>query len=135
MDEGVLVAAEKSRKYPTCMHTVMAVLRIYLTNVTRMISQILARCAKEFAFCHVWLGLGKWVNTGFLLTFDNPYLQPNKIIAYLTFHKWLVSICNIHNDIWLVQTKTSHWGKVSYAIILLGWRYILFHKMIKSCRQ
>ncbi len=23
----------------------------------------------------------------------------------------------------MVQTKTSHLGKVSYAIILLGWRY------------
>ncbi len=24
----------------------------------------------------------------------------------------------------MVQTKTSHLGKVSYAIILLGWRYL-----------
>ncbi len=44
-------------------------------------------------------------------------------MAYLTFHKWLVYVYNIHNDIWMVQTKTSHLGKVSYAIILLGWRY------------
>ena len=46
------------------------------------------------------------------------------IMAYLTFRKWLVSACNIHSDIWMVQTKTSHLGKVSYAIILLGWRYV-----------
>ncbi len=45
-------------------------------------------------------------------------------MAYLTFHKWLVSVCNSHNDIWMVQTKTSHLGKVSSAVILLGWRYI-----------
>ncbi len=50
------------------------------------------------------------------------YRQPNKIMAYLTFHQWLVSVCNIHNDIWMVQTKTSHLGKVSYTVILLGWR-------------
>ena len=43
------------------------------------------------------------------------------IMAYLTFPKWLVSVCNIHNDIWMIQTKTSHLGKVSYAIILLDW--------------
>ncbi len=36
------------------------------------------------------------------------YRQRNKIMAYLTFHKWLVSVCNIHNDIWILQTKTSH---------------------------
>ena len=36
--------------------------------------------------------------------------------------RYLVSFCNIHNDI-MVQTKTSHLGKVRYAIILLGWRY------------
>ena len=51
------------------------------------------------------------------------YLQPNKIMAYLTFHKWLVLVCNIHNDTSMAQTKTSHKGKVSYAIILLGWQY------------
>ena len=26
------------------------------------------------------------------------YHQPNKLMAYLTFHKWLVSGCNIHNN-------------------------------------
>ncbi len=50
--------------------------------------------------------------------------QPNKIMAHLNFHKWLVSVCNIHNDIWMVQTKTSHLGNVSYAIISLGWRHV-----------
>ncbi len=45
-------------------------------------------------------------------------------ISYFTFHKWLVSVCNIHNDIWMAQTKTSHLGKVSFAIILLGWWYM-----------
>ncbi len=54
------------------------------------------------------------------------YRQPNKIMAYLTFHMWLVSVCNIHNNIWMVQTKTSHLGKVSYSIILLGWRYSVY---------
>ncbi len=50
-------------------------------------------------------------------------------MAYLTFPKWLVLVCNIHNDIWMLQTKTSHLGKVRYAIILLGWRYATFiHK-------
>ncbi len=55
---------------------------------------------------------------------NSSYRQPNKIMAYLTFHKWLVSVCNMHNYIWMVQSKTSHLGKVSYAIILLGWRYV-----------
>ncbi len=45
-------------------------------------------------------------------------------MEYLTFHKWLVLVCNIHYDILMVQTKTSHLGKESYAIILLGWQYI-----------
>ncbi len=58
-----------------------------------------------------------------MVTLATVYRQPNKIMAYLTFHKWLVSVCNIHNNIWMEQTKTSHLGKVSYAIILLGWRY------------
>ncbi len=62
----------------------------------------------------------------YLLCLILAYCQPNKIMAYLTFHKWLVSVCNIHNDIWMVQTKTSHVGEVSYAIILLGWRYTAF---------
>ncbi len=48
--------------------------------------------------------------------------QPNKIIAYLTFHKWLVLVCNIHMSLWMLQTKTSHLWIVSYAIILLGWQ-------------
>ncbi len=56
-------------------------------------------------------------------------------MAYLTFHKWLVSVCNSHNDIWMVQTKTSHWWKVRFsdtllfyqAIILLGWRYVEYY--------
>ena len=52
--------------------------------------------------------------------------QPNKIMANLTFHKWLVSVCNIHNDLWMVQTKTTRLGKVSYAIILLGRQYIIW---------
>ncbi len=45
------------------------------------------------------------------------YRQPNKIMVYLTFHKWLVSVCNIHNNIWMVKTKTSYLGKVSYTIL------------------
>ncbi len=60
--------------------------------------------------------------------------QPNKIMAYLTFHKWLVSVCNIHNDIWMEQTKTSHLGKVSYAI-LLGWRNIRFLDTYRNLDQ
>ncbi len=59
-----------------------------------------------------------------IVTSKLTYRQTNKIMAYLTFHKWLVSVWNIHNGIWMVQTKTSHLGKVSYAIILLGWRYL-----------
>ena len=46
---------------------------------------------------------------------------------YLTFQKWLVSVCNIHNDIRMEQTKNSRLGKVSYAIILLRWRYVTQH--------
>ncbi len=60
------------------------------------------------------------------------YRQPNKIMAYLTFHKWLVSVCNIHNDIWMVQTKTNHLGKVSYAIILFGWWYGPVSRFIRT---
>ncbi len=49
------------------------------------------------------------------------YRQANQIMGYLSFHKWQVSVCNVHDDIWMVQTKTSHLGKVSDTIILLGW--------------
>ena len=51
------------------------------------------------------------------------YRQPNKIIEYLIFHKWLLLVCNIHTSLCMLQTKTSHLWKVTYAIILLGWRY------------
>ncbi len=50
-------------------------------------------------------------------------------MAYLTFHKWLVSVCNIHNNIWMVHAKTSHLGKVSYAIILSGWHTISWEQV------
>ncbi len=40
------------------------------------------------------------------------YHQPNKIIAYLTFHKWLLLVCNIHMSLCMLQTKTSHLWKV-----------------------
>ncbi len=54
-----------------------------------------------------------------ILPFIGPitYRQANKIMAYLTFHKWLGSVCNIYNYIWMVQTKTSHLGKVSYDMV------------------
>ncbi len=53
------------------------------------------------------------------------YRQPNKIMAYLTFHKWLASVCNIHNDIMNGTNQNQSLGKseLHYAIILLGWRY------------
>ncbi len=70
----------------------------------------------------IWSDQGK-VRTIIIQWSVFAYHQPNKIMAYLTFHKWLVLICNIHNDMWMLQTKTSHLGKVSYAIILLVWRY------------
>ena len=61
------------------------------------------------------------------------YRQPNKIIALLTFQQWLVLVCNIHNDIWMLQTKSSHLWKVRYAIILLGWRYFIIKLWRKKC--
>ncbi len=51
--------------------------------------------------------------------------QPNKIMAELTFHKWLVLVYKVHNDIWMLQTKTTHLWKVSYAIIFLGWQSVI----------
>ncbi len=41
----------------------------------------------------------------------NIYRQPNKIMAYLTFHKWLVSVCNIHNDIMDSTNRNQSLGK------------------------
>ncbi len=38
-----------------------------------------------------------------------PYRQLNKIMAYLTFHKWLILDCNIHMSLWMLQTKTSQY--------------------------
>ena len=34
-----------------------------------------------------------------------PYRQPNKIIAYLTFHKWPVLVCDIHMSFWCYKPK------------------------------
>ena len=48
-----------------------------------------------------------------------------KIMAYITFHKWLVLVCNIHMPLWMLQSKTSHLWKVSYPIILLGWQHVI----------
>ncbi len=50
-------------------------------------------------------------------------------MVYLTFHKWLVSVCTIHIHmlLWMLQTETSHLWKVRYAIILLGWWYAGSH--------
>ncbi len=39
------------------------------------------------------------------------YRQPNKIMAYLTFHKWLVSVCNFHNDIMNGTNQNQSLGK------------------------
>ncbi len=33
----------------------------------------------------------------------------------------------------MVQTKTCHLGKVSYAIILLGWRYTSYIPLVFYC--
>ncbi len=40
-------------------------------------------------------------------------------MAYLTFHKWLVSVCNIHNDIEWYKPKPVIWEK---------WDTLLFYK-------
>ncbi len=80
-----------------------------------------------------WFSLFKWFNQilyNNVLNFSviqgihlkkqlNVYRQPYKIMAYLTFHKWLVSVCNIHNNIWMVQTKTSHLENLSYTFIFI----------------
>ncbi len=79
---------------------------------------ILFQC--HFVTMPLWATYNKLAFYSFIL-----YRQPNKIRAYLTFHKWLVSVCNMHNDIWMLQTKTSHLWKVSYAIILLGWLILI----------
>ncbi len=36
-------------------------------------------------------------------------------------------------SLWMLQTKTSHLWKVSYAIILLGWRYFDVHGLWLFC--
>ncbi len=67
--------------------------------------------------------------------------QSDKIMAYLTFHKWLVLVYNIQNDIWMLQTKTSHLWKMSYAIILLADEIKnlvtkeLYYTCVSKCRQ
>ncbi len=66
-------------------------------------------------------------------TIHLAYHQPNKIMAYLTFHKWLVLVCNIYMSLWMLQTKTSQLWKVSYAIILLGWQNISWYEPISNC--
>ena len=59
-----------------------------------------------------------------------PLRQHNKIIAYqLTFHKWFL-VFNMHNGIWMLPTKSSHLWKVRYAIILLGWRLVIFYSLL-----
>ena len=45
------------------------------------------------------------------LSQELPYRQPNKKMAYLTFHKWLVSVCNIHNDIMNGTNQNQSLGK------------------------
>ena len=65
------------------------------------------------------------------------YHQPDKIIAQLTFPKWLVLVCTIHMSLWMLQTETSHLWKVSCAIISLGWRYTTrsFHGNLPDIRN
>ncbi len=61
------------------------------------------------------------------------YRQPNKIMAYLTFHKWLVSVCNIHNDITNGTNHNQSLGKseLRYYFIRLT---ICNTSMVNWCR-
>ncbi len=56
----------------------------------------------------------KVLRANLLLLFQNTkyvYYQPNKIMAYLTIHKWLVSVCDIHNDIMNGTNQNQSLGK------------------------
>ncbi len=65
---------------------------------------------------------------------SSSFRQPNKIMAYLTFHKWLVLVCNIHNDIMNGANQNQSLGKSElryYAdnLQLLGWQHHLWFWM------
>ncbi len=67
------------------------------------------------------------------------YCQPNKIIAFLTFHKWLVSVCVIrfvsyvlHNDKYMNGTNQNQsLGKSELRYYFI--RLTKVHFMILSC--
>ncbi len=66
--------------------------------------------------------LNSWSNWSISMCWVT-YCQPNKIrcISLIT-SDWFRFVPFIMTY-WMVQTKTSHLGKVSYAIIILGWQY------------
>ncbi len=67
---------------------------------------------------------------------DAIYCPPNEIMTHLTFHKWLVSVCNIHNNVWMVLTKPVTWEKwVSYYFIRLMIYMILHNMVTQNCNQ
>ncbi len=59
------------------------------------------------------------------------YRQPNKIMAYLTFHKWLVSVCNIHNDIMIGTNQNQSLGKSELRYYFI--RLTIFNLINSNC--
>ncbi len=62
----------------------------------------------------------------------NVYRQPNKTMAYLTFHKWLVLVCNIHNDIWILlnQNQSLMKSELRYYFIRLTICFVKFVNLV-----
>ncbi len=71
------------------------------------------------------------------------YRQPNKLMAYLTFHKWLVSVCNINNHIMNSTNQNQPLGKselryylirltISFLVsLILSFTYLIGHRVVK----
>ncbi len=65
------------------------------------------------------------------------YRQPNKIMAYLTFRKLLVSVCNIHNDIMDGTSQNQSLGKSELCLYFIrlmfcSLRFLLIEKISLS---
>ncbi len=84
-------------------------------------SKVMFQCCNLVYSHYVWRysnvsSFCEWTYVVFLFLmvchrYHNSYRQPNKIMVYLTFHKWLVSVCNIHNDIMNGTNQNQSFGK------------------------
>ncbi len=93
----------------TCLWIYLCV----LLEVNRDLTSHSHRVLHMFALKIVWRIIFR------LKTCDTViYCQPHKIMGYLTFHKWLVSVCNIH--------MTYEWYKPK-PVTCEKWVMLLFY--------